>query len=284
VTISEELTYMSERETYEPGVPCWVETLQPDPEAAMTFYGELFGWEFAGPGGMPQPDGRYYVARLAGSDVAGVGCQPAEIAGGPAAWTTQVSVENVDAAAGRVRRAGGDVIAGPMDVAPAGRLAVVTDPNGAVLCMWEAGDRAGAQRINEAGAWSMSILNTPNGDSAEGFYGTVFGWQAETLDPERGLKLWRLPGYVGGEPSQPVPRDVVAVMAAANGNGTGGHGPAHWAIDFWVDDADRAVERAIAGGGTVIVPVHEIPMFRQAVIADPWGAAFSISQLMLPGR
>lgn len=274
---------MSERDSYEPGVPCWVETLQPDPDAAMDFYAGLFGWQFAGPGGMPDGGG-YYVARLAGSDVAGVGCQPREIAGDPAAWTTQVSVDDLDRAVGRVRRSGGAVLAGPMDASPAGRLAVVTDPNGAVLCIWEPGDREGAQRINEPGAWSMSILNTPDGDAAEGFYGAVFGWRAETLDPERGLKLWRLPGYVGGEPGQPVPRDVVAVMAASNGNGRSADGPARWAIDFWVDDADRAVERALAGGGKVIVPVHEIPMFRQAVIADPWGAAFSISQLLLPGR
>ncbi len=275
---------MSERDRYEPGVPCWVETLQPDPDAAMSFYGELFGWEFAGPGGMPGNGGQYYVARLAGSDVAGVGCQPQEIAGDPAAWTTQVSVENVEETAQRVREGGGAVVAGPIDVSPAGRLAVVTDPNGAVLCIWEPGGREGAQRINEPGAWSMSILNTPDGDSAEGFYGAVFGWRAETLDPERGLKLWRLPGYVGGEAEQPVPRDVVAVMAATNGNGTSGDGQARWAIDFWVDDADRAVERATARGATVLVTVHEVPMFRQAVIADPWGAAFSISQLVLPAR
>ena len=62
---------MSQRDDYEPGVPCWVDTLQPDPEAAMAFYGALFGWEFAGPGPMG-----YSVARLRGRDVAGVGSQP----------------------------------------------------------------------------------------------------------------------------------------------------------------------------------------------------------------
>ena len=41
---------MSERNGYPPGVPCWVDTQQPDPRAAMRFYEGLFGWEFSGPG------------------------------------------------------------------------------------------------------------------------------------------------------------------------------------------------------------------------------------------
>jgi predicted enzyme related to lactoylglutathione lyase len=247
----------------------------------MAFYGELFGWEFEGPGGMPAGGGGYFVARLAGSDVAGVGCQPAEIAGDPAAWTTQVRVDSADAVAERVRAAGGSVLAGPLEAAPAGRLVVLADPDGAVLCAWEAGIREGAQRVNEPGAWSMSVLNTSDPERAASFYGEVFGWRSEALDPANGIQLWRLPGYVGGEPQQPVPRDVVAVMAPLPSNGSGPAGKAHWAIDFWVHDADRVAERAAAGGGSVLVAPHDVPIFRQAVLADPWGAVFSVSQLML---
>jgi predicted enzyme related to lactoylglutathione lyase len=271
---------MSERDRYEHGVPCWVETLQPDPAAAIDFYGRLFGWRFDGPGAMADGEGNYFVATLAGSEVAGLGCQPQEIAGDPAAWNTQVRVDDVDATADRVRAAGGSVVAGPLDVPPAGRLIVIADPAGAVLCAWEASGREGAERVNEPGAWSMSVLNTPDQDSAEGFYGVVFGWRSDTLDPENGIKLWRLPGYVGGEPRQPVPRDVVAVMAPLESNGTG-RGRAHWAIDFWVHDADHAADQASANGGRVVVAPYDIPMFRQAVLADPWGAVFSVSQLML---
>ena len=46
---------MSERDEYPDGVPCWVETLQPDPSAAATLYGGPFGWAFAGPGRCPRP-------------------------------------------------------------------------------------------------------------------------------------------------------------------------------------------------------------------------------------
>ena len=87
---------MSQRDDYEPGVPCWIDTLQPDPEAAMAFYGALFGWEFAGPGPMG-----YRVARLRGRDVAGIGAQPADGPAPPPAWTTYVYVESADETAER---------------------------------------------------------------------------------------------------------------------------------------------------------------------------------------
>jgi hypothetical protein len=73
---------MVERNDYPPGVPCWVDTLQPDVDGAMRFYGDLMGWTFEGPGEMPDvPSGRYYVARLRGRDVAGIGTRPPEISG-----------------------------------------------------------------------------------------------------------------------------------------------------------------------------------------------------------
>src|ERR1700721_1381705 len=104
---------MSERERYPDGVPCWVETLQPDPQAALDFYGPLFGWKFAGPGPMPgDPPGQYFVAQVRGRDVAGIGSLP-EPGDGPAtAWSTYVRVESADEAAERAREGGGRVLAG----------------------------------------------------------------------------------------------------------------------------------------------------------------------------
>lgn len=55
---------MSERNEYPAGVPCWVDTLTPDVAAAKAFYGELLGWDYAGPGSGPEsPDAEYFVAR-----------------------------------------------------------------------------------------------------------------------------------------------------------------------------------------------------------------------------
>lgn len=272
---------MSERTHYPPGVPCWVDTLQPDPDAATRFYGELFGWQYAGPGPMPgEPPGRYFVARLRGRDVAGVGSQPARVAPMGVFWDTYIAVEDVERAAAQTWDAGGAVIAGPFDVAPAGRIAVLRDPAGATFCAWESRERAGAQLVNEPGAWAMSTLLTRDPEGAKTFYSTVFAWEAESFtEGESGVYLWRRPGYVGGEPQQPVPRDVVAVMVDTKTNVSLRELPAHWSVDFWIGDADAAAAKAAALGATVLVPPYDSPGFRRATIADPQGAAFSISQL-----
>lgn len=247
---------MSERDSYPAGVPCWVDNLVPDAASAMDFYGELFGWEFVGPG-----PGDYYLARVRGRDVAGVGQAPAGVLPG---WNTYVSVASADDTA----RAGDRVIVEPLDVLPAGRLAAIADPGGAVIGVWEPAERRGCQRVNEPAAYAMSALHTGDPDVAARFYGDLFGWESEPFAP--GISLFRLPGYVGGEPAQPVPRDVVAVMAEDDG-------PARWSVDFWVTDADDVAARAPGLGGSVVVaPFDSIPT-RQAVVADPFGAVFSVT-------
>jgi predicted enzyme related to lactoylglutathione lyase len=274
---------MTERDGYQPGVPCWIDTGQPDVDGALRFYGELFGWEFEGPGEMPgDPPGRYFVAQLRGCDVAGVSSQPAEGAPPVPVWNTYVCVESADEAAESVKRAGGTVVAEPFDALPAGRMAVLMDPAGAPLCAWEPKDRRGAQLVNDAGAWSMSLLNTRDPEGAEAFYGSVFGWQTEAMDLGGSeVKMWRLPGYLGGEPLQPVPRDVVAVMAPIGGDQSADGTPSHWSVDFWVDDVDAAADRAAELDGEVIAAPYDIPgaEFRQAVLADPQGAGFSVTKV-----
>src|SRR5579863_3862109 len=99
---------MSDRTHYPAGVPCWVDTLQADPESATRFYAELFGWQIAGPGETPgTPPGKYYVARLRGRDVAGIGSLPAHGAPSRAFWNTYVAVDDVDAACAKAATAGG---------------------------------------------------------------------------------------------------------------------------------------------------------------------------------
>jgi uncharacterized protein len=165
------------------------------------------------------------------------------------------------------------VLVEPFDAPPAGRMAVLSDPAGAAFSVWEAGTRCGAQIVNEPSAWSMSALSTSDPDGAQAFYRAVFGWEAEAFGPQ--ATLFRLPGYFGGEPAQPVPRDVVAVM-------TPGGDESSWGVDLWVDDADATAQRAADLGGTVHVAPHEVPGFRNAVIGDPQGAVLSISQLQVP--
>ena len=252
---------MSERDGYEHGVPCWVVALQPDCRAGAEFYGALFGWDVA-----PGDDG-FFTARLRGRAVAAVAPQTE---GSGAAWITNIWTDDPDATAERARAAGGTVLAGPFDIST-GRFAAIADPTGAVFGAWRPEGVTGAEVVNEPGAWSMSRLDTPDPERAAAFYADLFGWTTEAFGP---FAMFRLPGYVGGEPQQPVSREVVAMMAAADG-------PARWSVDFWVPDADGIAARAGELGGDVLAAPSDTPMSRTAVLADPSGAAFSVTQMRL---
>jgi predicted enzyme related to lactoylglutathione lyase len=277
----EEGATLLERNGYIAGVPCWVDTAQPDPDAAVAFYSGLFGWEFVD---RSQADSgqRYFVAQLRGRDVAGVGSQPEPA---PPRWNTYVSVESADATAAKVKAAGGSVLGDPFDIPGAGRMALARDPSGAGFCVWQAGEHKGAQLVNEPGSWNFSELNTPDVDVSKAFYGEVFGWEGD----ESGM--WRLPGYGDFlELSDPELRarqaeveappgfeDVVAWLLPAEGDT-----PPHWSITFAVDDADAVAERAPELGGTVLVPPMDAPWVRMTVIRDPQGAAFTASKFTPP--
>jgi uncharacterized protein len=279
---------MLERDGYPPGVPCWIDTNQPDPQAAVAFYSGLFGWDFEDvmPAGSP---GSYFIARLRGGDVAAVGSQPE---GGPpmAAWNTYVWVDSADEAASKVLDAGGRVVTDPFDVMQAGRMAVCTDPEGAAFCVWQAGQHRGARIVNEPGALSFNGLNTRDLEGAKSFYGSVFGWQP--LAVGGGAEMWRLPRYGDfleqrdpglrerlAQSGAPVGfEDVVATLNPIAEDQP--DVPAHWSVTFGVDDADATAERAVELGGQVVVAPFDAPWVRMAVIADPQGATFIASKFV----
>jgi uncharacterized protein len=279
---------MLERDGYLPGVPCWVDTSQPDPEAATAFYGGLFGWDFkdAMP---PDSDGKYFIASLGGGTVAAVGSQPE--GGSPTAtWNTYVWVDDADKAAAKVRDAGGRVVADPFDVFDAGRMAVLTDPEGAAFCVWQAMQHKGAQVVNEPGSLNFNGLNTRDVQGAQSFYGSLFGWEALGLDG--GVQMWRLPGYGAFlEKSDPGLRERMAESGAPDGfedvvatlnpiADDQPDTPAHWSVTFAVDDADATAAKATELGGRVIVAPFDAPWVRMAVISDPQGATFIASQFV----
>ena len=262
---------MSERDTYPAGVPCWVTNLQHDVPTATAFYAELFGWEMESG---PEDVAPYALGRLRGREVAGIGTMPDPDA--PPAWVMEVRVDDLEATVAKVRAAGGTVLQQSVDFTPVGRLGVFEDRQGAVFCAWEGGDREGAQLVNEPGAWSMGALQTDDTDDAARFYGAVFGWETEAFGP---ATMFRLPGYFGGEASQPVPRDVVAVMIGAQPQAD-----AAWGVDFWIDDVERGVEVVRRHGGSVLQePFDAPPAFTQAIVADPGGAVLSLSQFLRYG-
>ena len=283
---------MPERDGYIPGVPCWIDTSQPDPEAALAFYGGLFGWEFEDvmP---PQSGGKYFIARLRGGDVAAVGSIP-EAAPPMAMWNTYVWVESADEAASEVLEAGGKALMDPFDVMDAGRMAVFTDPEGAAFCVWQAKEHEGARIVNEAGSLNFNGLNTRDVGGAKSFYGSVFGWRTLTLDG--GAEMWTLPGYGDHlEESNPELRKQMAeggapagfedVVASINPIGDDQPDvPPHWNVTFAVDDADATASKATELGGKVIVPPFDAPWVRMTVIADPQGATFIASKFVPENR
>jgi uncharacterized protein len=283
---------MPERDGYIPGVPCWIDTSQPDPKAAVAFYGGLFGWQFEDvmP---PDADGEYFIGRIRGGDVAAVGSIPA---GAPqmATWNTYIWVESADDTATKVRDAGGQVLMEPFDVMDAGRMAVFADPEGAVFCAWQAKNHKGARIVNEAGSLNFNGLNTRDVEGAKAFYGSVFGWTTLTLDG--GAEMWTLPGY-GDHLEQGDPglrkrmaefggptgfEDVVASINPIADDRP--DVPAHWNVTFAVDDADATAAKAEELGGRVTVPPFDAPWVRMAVIADPAGATFIASKFAPENR
>jgi predicted enzyme related to lactoylglutathione lyase len=283
---------MLERDGYPPGVPCWIDTSQPDPEAAVAFYGGLFGWDFedAMP---PGSAGKYFIARLRGGDVAAVASQPE---GGPPmpVWKTYIWVQSADETASKVLAGGGSAVMDPFDVTDAGRMAVFADPEGAAFCVWQARGHKGAQIVNEPGSLNFNGLNTRDPEGAKAFYGSVFGW--ETLDLGGGAEMWRLPGYGeflergdpglrermsgGGAPEGF--EDVVATLNPIAEDQL--DVPAHWSVTFAVEDADKTAARAAQLGGKVLAPPFDAPWVRMTVLADPQGATFIASQFVPENR
>lgn len=245
---------MSERNGFQHGVPCWVDTWQD--EIPSAFYTGLFGWE-------AQVGDEYTLFTHHGLDVAGAGKPAAD----GAAWTTYVWVDDADALAERAVEAGGRLAREPFDSLDGGRMVIVEDPAGAVFGAWQLGEHRGARVVNEPGAWAMSALSTPDPEGAKRFYGDVFGWTTSAFGP---AIMFHVPGFFGGEPSQPVPRDVVAAMMPGE--------QAVWSVNFWVDDVDAAAERTVALGGSVLSPPADDPVGRNTVIADPAGAVLSLSR------
>ena len=276
---------MFERTSYPAGVPCWVETMQPDPEAAAAFYTELFGWKCEN----RMPDdagGQYWIAQLHDLDVAAIGGPPAPDTA--VAWNTYIAVASVDETAKKVQAAGGTVLTEPVDAMDAGRYATFADPEGATFSAWQAGRTIGAQLVNEPGTWNFSELNTRDREAAAAFYGAVFGWETESFSMgDSDFAIFKLPGYgaflmqnnpdlqgnveADGAPGGFI--DAVTLIQSLTDDG-----PAHWSVTFATDDADAAASRAEKHGGTVLVPPFDAEPVRMTVLRDPQGAVFAASK------
>ncbi|MGW1598470.1 VOC family protein [Streptomyces sp. NPDC002343] len=245
-----------------PGTPCWVSLMTHGLEATEAFYGELFGWEFR-PG--PQQLGPYVRALLDGREVAGVGRLPTGRRL-PVAWTPYLASDDVDRTADTVRLCGGTLAVGPLDAAEAGRMAIASDPSGAVFGIWQGAAHAGTAVTGVPGAPVWNELLTFETESVAKFYKSVFRYQDEPVVSSGTDSLALL---LDGRP-----------VAELHGVGQGlppGRGP-HWRTYFEVADLDVTLRQVAELGGRVLAPAHDGPHGRAATVADPEGAEFSVVQ------
>lgn len=247
-------------ERYEPGVPCWVDVMVPDQQAALNFYTDLFGWQ--GEIGPPESAG-YSVCTLHGKPVAGVMATraPDEQAPPPPVWTMHLATQDVDAAVQRITDNGGTVLVPARDVMDLGRVAVAKDPTGAVFGLWQAKDFIGAQVVNEHGAVIWSELNTSDVDAAKSFYCNL-GIETSPMEGAPGYHALSVNG-----------RTIGGMQGLENSPpGT----PSHWMTYFAIDDTDSTVDALTRAGGSVLVPPFDMMAGRMSVVQDPQGAVFAL--------
>lgn len=257
---------MSERTSYEPGTPCWVDLGSPDLDASIEFYNALFGWDVPETANS-EATGGYRQAMKGGKAVAGM--MPLMQEGQPPAWSNYVSVADADATAAAVTEAGGSVIAEPMDVMELGRMAVFTDSAGAFFGIWQPNTFVGAEVVNEPGALSWNEFNTRDLEGAKAFYGSVFGWTFEDNDM----------GEAGSYTTISLGEDMVGGILNMSERGVPEQVPAHWQVYFAVEDTDATVAQATERGGSVMVPPMEVPAGRFSILLDPHGASFAVITL-----
>ena len=162
---------MPDRTEYAEGIPNWVDIQTSDQDAAKRFYRAIFGWEYED---LPMEGGAVYsMARLRGKQVAALAPLPPQ-QGIPPHWNSYIATTDVDAVTSRAADAGGAVLMPPMDVMDAGRMAVVADPTGAPIALWQAKNNIGAEVVNEPGAYTWNELQTPDVDAAAAFFSNMF--------------------------------------------------------------------------------------------------------------
>ncbi len=151
-----------------------------------------------------------------------------------------------------------------MDVMTAGRMAILVDPAGARLSIWQPGDHIGAGLANVPDSLCWNELVTPDFEKAKAFYGPLFGWSFEIDNEDSSAYLMiklgdRLNGgarELGGDPMPP-----------------------HWMPYIAVESADATGAKAKSLGGQVMVPPTDIAPGRFSVIADPQGGVLTVMKL-----
>jgi predicted enzyme related to lactoylglutathione lyase len=255
---------MPKFESYAQGTPNWVELITPDQQAAKTYYGDLFGWDYeVNP--VDDQGNLYLISQLQGSRIAGIGGQLPELAGHPAFWNVYLAVDDVDAVTALVAGAGGKDEAGPFDVVDAGRMAAIQDPTGARVNLWQANRTVGTGLANEPGTPIWNELVSPDLDTATRFYSEILGVGWRPSEMVEGGDYTCL--VVGDKPvGGAMPPQLEGI-------------PPHWNVYFNVANCDASMAKAVELGGAVTAPAFEVPgVGRMGFLTDPQGAMFALMQ------
>ena len=244
---------------HRPGSFCWIELATNDTAAARAFYTELFGWSVSelSMGG----DDVYTFFQKDGRDVAAM---HGHTAGAPPNWLSYVAVDNVDRSTAKAKELGGSVVAGPMDVFEAGRMAVLLDNQGAAFAVWQGNQNKGVGVRDETNTLCWNELQARDVDAAKLFYPPLFGWRMKESDE---YTEWHLgENAVGGLLLSKAPPEA----------------PPFWLPYFAVEDCDAATTQAVSLGGTTVVACMDIDhVGRFSVLTDPQGAVFAVIKLTL---
>src|SRR5215204_1578299 len=231
---------MPQRDSAPVGAPCWIDLLTSDPDAARAFYSDIFGWTAEDAG---EEYGGYVNFAKDGLPVAG--CMRNDgTTGAPDAWTVYLASEDAKATTDAAVAHGGQVLLPAMDVKDLGVMAMVADPGGAAVGVWQPGTHTGFRVLGEPGTPNWFELHTRD----------VPTFRYTTLGEGDG----QLAGVM--DASAFLPEGV----------------PAHWSVYVGVEDADATLARIGELGGSTVQPAEDTPFGRLAQAADPTGALFKL--------
>jgi uncharacterized protein len=235
-----------------------------DVPAVKAFYGGLFGWTSVD---MPMgPDYAYTQFFKDGQVVAGVGPVPPGGQEMPVVWSSYVMVEDADAIVAAAVDAGGQVIAPAMDIMSQGRMAMIADPSGAVVGLWQPMEHEGAELFHAPGSLTWNELQTRDLQSTMEFYADVFGWQWGAGPDDSGYQMASL--------AAPDAESALICGAMTMPPGVPEEAPSFWAVYFAVEDCDASLALAQSLGGTVFMPAMDMGPGRFGGVLDPTGAMF----------
>jgi predicted enzyme related to lactoylglutathione lyase len=252
---------MPTRDAAPAGAPCWIDLLSSDVEASRSFYSQLFGWSAE----EPDPEfGGYFMFTRDGVPVAGaMPSQPGMPV--PCYWTSYLASDDAAKTVEKATGAGAEIVVGPMTIGDVGVMAVLADPGGAHIGIWQQGQFPGFTVLAEPGSPSWFELYTRDYDSAVGFYRDVFDWDTHVMSDTPEFRYTTLGADAGA---------LAGIMDRA---GTLPEAvPAHWSVYFAVADTDASVARALELGGSNPVASHDTPYGRLASIVDTTGTEFNV--------